>query len=172
MCYFFAYFSHGLPIFKLGKLSILSVSLFVALTNWLYNGFTFLSFDSGPNFRVFTGAADVEGAAYVLIDIKGAGVAAAGTTGAGGGHPLCLAAAAGKGTLFGGGQPLCLAAAAETEKNSWNNHTKWEKIRYIKNKKSWNYYLEKVCYLMEAGVEEAVDSIFFLFHQPYKKLCK
>ena len=134
MCYFFAYFSHGLPIFKLGKLSILSVSLFLALTNWLYNGFTFLSFDSGPNFRVFTGAADVEGAAYVLIDIKGAGVAAAGTTGAGGGHPLCLAAAAGKGTLLGGGQPLCLAAAAETEKNSWNNHTKWGKIRYIKKK--------------------------------------
>ena len=129
MCYFFEYFSHGLPIFKLGKLSILSVSLFVALTNWLYNGFTFLSFDSGPNFRVFTGAADVEGAAYVLIDIKGAGAA-----GAGGGHPLCLAAAAGKGTLLGGGQPLCLAAAAETEKKSWNNHTKWEKIRYTYKK--------------------------------------
>ena len=70
-----------------------------------------MSFDSGPNFRVFTGAADVEGAAYVLIDIKGAGAA-----GAGGGHPLCLAAAAGKGTLLGGGQPLCLAAAAVTEK--------------------------------------------------------
>ena len=75
-----------------------------------------MSFDSGPNFRVFTGAADVEGAAYVLIDIKGAGAAGAGT--AGGGHPLCLAAAAGKGTLLGGGQPLCLAAAAVTEKKS------------------------------------------------------
>ena len=86
-----------------------------------------MSFDSGPNLRVFTGAADVEGAAYVLIDIKGAGVAAAGTTVAGGGHPLCLAAAAGKGTLLGGGQPLCLAAAAEIEKNSWKKSHKMKK---------------------------------------------
>ena len=72
-----------------------------------------MSFDSGPNLRVFAGAAEVEGAAYGLIDISAGGAAA------GGGQPLCLAAAAGKGTLndgVGGGHPLCLAAAAGTKK--------------------------------------------------------